>query len=199
MLKKLCKLVLDPYTVIGRHKVEFFLWFVFTIVVGQLGILANIVVRYYSYGTPISVSIYLDSISGSFYVFSIATVASMLGPLFVNILEVERLSFKTLKVIATVAAIFFLFFSGIVYSAIQSKSEISTQNLNLGIDVTQFLIYLGSILLCLYMYCILKLEKQQNGYAHLNDPVFAAQEDLRVEQVAEQGNKVEDDGKGNKL
>lgn len=199
MLKKLFKLIIDPVTVVQYYKTEFALWFIFTIIAGQLGILVNFIIRYYSYGISIPTSIYLDSISGSFYIFSIATVASMLGPLFTNILLSNKLVFKTLKVFTTVITIFFLFFSGVVYSVIQSKSDIPLSNLKLNPDWTQIVVYLFSLFLCFYVYCILKLDNYQKKYKHLNEPIFSEQDDNRVAAVTQESKSVIDDGKGNKL
>ena len=199
MFKKLLKLIFDPITVVQHYKTEFTLWFIFTIIAGQLGILVNFIIRYYSYGTSIPTSIYLDSISGSFYIFSIATVASMLGPLFINILSSDKLVFKTLKVLTTVITIFFLFFSGIVYSVIQSKGGTPPNNLHLKLHWTQTIVYILSLFLCFYVYCILKLDNHQKKYKHLNEPIFSEQDDSRVAAVTQESKTVIDDGKGNKL
>lgn len=43
-------------------------------------------------------SICIDSQSGSFYTYSIALIASILGPLFVGLLEDSPTRFKTIKV-----------------------------------------------------------------------------------------------------
>lgn len=199
MIKKLLRLIVDPVTVVQHFKTEFTLWFIFTIIAGQLGILVNFIIRYYSYGTSIPESIYLDSISGSFYIFSIATVATMLGPLFINILSSDKLIFKTLKVLTTVITIFFLFFSGIVYSVIQSKTGVVQNNLKLKIDWTQTIVYVLSLFICFYIYCILRLDNYQKKYKHLNEPIFSEQDDNRVAKVTQQSKTVIDDGKGNKL
>jgi uncharacterized protein YacL len=175
------------------------IWFIFTIIAGQLGIFVNFIVRYYSYHNSIATSVYLDSISGSFYIFSIATVASMLGPLFINILSAEKLRFKTLKVLTTIITIFFLFFSGIVYSVIQSKTDSHLDKLTFHIDWTQTIVYVVSLFICFYVYCILKLDEQMKKYGHLNDPIFSEADNKRVAKVTQESKLVIDDGKGNKL
>ncbi len=46
--------IFDPFKVIKENKLEFFIWFVFTILAGQLGILANIIIRYFSHSMSVS-------------------------------------------------------------------------------------------------------------------------------------------------
>jgi hypothetical protein len=87
-----------PLTVVKHHWPEFRLWFIFTLLAGQLGVILNVIIRAYSYNMPITYSLYIDSLYGNFYIFSIATVASMLGPLFNNIIESKELKFKRRKV-----------------------------------------------------------------------------------------------------
>ncbi len=199
MIKKIIKLIFDPLTVIKHGWTEFIIWFVFTIFAGQLGIILNVIIRKYSYGTPVVHSIYLDSITGSFYTFVIATVASMLGPLFINIVDSERLKFKTLKVFATIVTIFTLFFTGVIYSITQSKNNSSLGNIKFKIDPTQLIIYILSIFICIYAYSLIKLDKHQKNYGHLDDPPFSVVDDKKVATVTQESKSIVDDGKGNQL
>lgn len=199
MKKKIFKIIFDPLTVIKHNRADFVIWFIFTIFAGQLGIILNIIIRKYSYNTPISHSIYLDSLTGSFYTFVIATVASMLGPLFINIVDSERLKFKTLKVFATVATIFTLFFTGVIYSVTQSKNNSSLGNIKIKIDSTQLTIYILSIFICIYAYSLIKLDNHHRKYGHLDDPPFSAVDDRKVALVTQDSKSLVDDGKGNKL
>lgn len=199
MIKKIFTLIFDPLTVIKHHWADFIIWFIFTIIAGQLGIILNIIIRKYSYDTPVSHSIYLDSITGNFYTFVIATVASMLGPLFINIVDSKRLKFKTLKVFATVVTIFTLFFTGVIYSVAQSKNNSSLENIKIKIDPTQLTIYILSIFICIYAYSLIKLDNHQKKYGHLDDPPFSVVDDKKVALVTECSKSLVDDGKGNKL
>lgn len=107
IMNKAIILIFDPFKVVTEKKDEFFIWFLFTIVAGQIGIIANIIVRYYANSTPISTSIFFDSNNGSFYTFSIVLVASLLGPLFINSIKSTKLKFRTLKTFTIIASIFF--------------------------------------------------------------------------------------------
>ncbi|KAA8597319.1 hypothetical protein AB4149_21160 [Vibrio cyclitrophicus] len=189
--------VIDPFKVIKDNKLEFFIWFIFTIVAGQLGIIANVIIRYFSHSIPVSQSIYLDSAAGSFYTYSIAIAASALGPLFSNFIKNQKPEFSSLKVVSIIVVIFFLVLSGITYAAVQIKSLSSVPlNLELVIDTPQFLIYVLAIFIGLYTYCLLKIKKPD--YEHLDDD-YKTKDDESVKKVTADSKKVKDDGTGVKL
>lgn len=203
VLRKLHKplmYVIDPFTVIKSNKLEFFIWFVFTILAGQLGILANIIIRYFSHSISVGYAVYLDSVSGSFYTYAIAISASALGPLFANFIKNNRPEFTSVKIVYIIITIFFLIISGIIYAAVQMKtlsySLINSQDINLTLDTPQFLIYIISIFIGLYSYCLLKIKTPE--YAHLDDS-FNAQDDKNIKKVVTESTNLSDDGAGVKL
>jgi hypothetical protein len=198
--KKLWIIIWDPLKVIPLNKLDFFVWLVFTIIAGQLGIIINVIQRHYSNNTSIVKSIYLDSISGSFYIFSIATVASMLGPLFNNFIRKRKILFGEIKVLSLIFSIFFLFFSGIIYSIIQAKTidHATDIRLRLTVDWTQTIIYCGSLLLCIYLYCVLKIDKHKEQFRYL-DYKYSEQEDGDIKRVTDNSKQIQNDGKGNRI
>lgn len=190
------KYIFDPFKIIKLNKLEFFIWFVFTILAGQLGILANIIIRYFTHSMSVSQSIYLDSHSGSFYTFSIAIAASALGPLFANFIKNKKPEFTSIKIVSIILIIFFLIISGIIYAAVQMKSLSSASNFQLSIDSPQLIVYLMAIFIGLYTYCLLKIETPD--YDHLNDS-FNKQDDAIVKEVVSESSKLTEDGSGVKL
>jgi hypothetical protein len=107
LYKKLHRLFFSPFSVIRERPSIFMIWLLFTVAAGQFGIFANIIIRYYTTDLPVLHSIYLDTINGTFITFSIALVASLLGLLFINLLESNKFKFKTIKVYTIIASIFF--------------------------------------------------------------------------------------------
>ena len=189
--------IVDPFKVIKDDKIEFFIWFVFTIFAGQLGILANIIIRYFSHSIPLSQSIYLDSADGSFYTYAIAIAASSLGPLFANFIKNKKPEFTSLKILTIIFVIFFLIFSGITYAAVQTKSlSFASIKLDLVLDIPQFIIYILAIFIGLYTYCLLKISSP--NYRYLDDS-FNEQDDATVQGVVSDSKKLKDDGMGVKL
>lgn len=196
MIKPL-KYIVDPFKVIKDDKLEFFIWFVFTIFAGQLGILANIIIRYFANSIPVSQSIYLDSASGSFYTYAIAIAASALGPLFADFIKNKKPQFTSLKIVSIILVLFFLVLSGIIYAAVQIKPLSSDAiELDLVFDVPQFIIYISAIFIGLYAYCLLRISSPD--YGHLEDS-FSDQDDAIVKDVLLDSKRLKNDGTGMKL
>ncbi|MBD0779299.1 hypothetical protein HPE56_15975 [Maribacter sp. ANRC-HE7] len=198
-MRKITQLLFNPFKIISENRGEFYIWFLFTIITGQFGIIANVLVRKFTNGTPISYSILMDSINGSFYTFSIALVASLLGPIFIDFINSKKLYFKTLKTFTIIVSIFFLFITGIIYAAIQSTTSNATVIKNLSIDYTQIIIYILAILIVSYGYCILRLDRKKADFGHLDDPMFNEVDDKNVEHVIAEKEKVVTDSKGVEL
>ncbi|EEZ5288599.1 hypothetical protein DDL85_000309 [Escherichia coli] len=182
-----------PFDAIRKNKREFFIWIVFTVVCGQMGIIANIIIRYYSHSIPLNQSIYIEGSSGSFYTFSIALIASALGPMFVTFFS-SKLEFKTIKIISIILLIILLQLSGIIYAATQSKDLILPNSNDLTFGLTQPIIYIISIVLVGYTFGVLKL----NATAHtdIDDESYIEKEDATVIDQTMATNEVTDDGKG---
>ncbi|EJC6860281.1 hypothetical protein [Vibrio parahaemolyticus] len=188
--------IFDPFKVIKDNKLEFFIWFVFTILAGQLGILANIIIRYFSHSMSISQAIYLDSASGSFYTYAIAVAASALGPLFANFIKNKKPEFTSIKIVSIIVVMFFLILSGIIYAAVQIKALSASgipMDVNLTLDMPQFTIYVLSIFIGLYTYCLLKISTP--GYEHLEDSFYEI-DDATVRDVVKESKSKNDDGSG---
>ncbi|EFH7304857.1 hypothetical protein AAHE65_002777 [Escherichia coli] len=182
-----------PFDAIRKNKREFFIWIVFTVICGQMGIIANIIIRYYSHSIPLNQSIYIEGSSGSFYTFSIALIASALGPMFVTFFS-SKLEFKTIKIISIILLIILLQLSGIIYAATQSKDLILPNSNDLTFGLTQPIIYIISIVLVGYTFGVLKL----NATAHtdIDDESYIEKEDATVIDQTMATNEVTDDGKG---
>lgn len=182
-----------PFDAIRKNKREFFIWIVFTVICGQMGIIANIIIRYYSHSIPLDQSIYIEGSSGSFYTFSIALIASALGPMFVTFFS-SKLEFKTIKIISIILLIILLQLSGIIYAATQSKDLILPNSNELTFGLTQPIIYVISIVLVGYTFGVLKL----NATAHtdIDDESYIEKEDATVIDQTMATNEVTDDGKG---
>lgn len=197
-MKKVGKIVLSPFKVIGENKVDFGVWFIFTILAGQLGIIINAITKFYSNHTILE-SLYLDSSNGSFYTFSIALVASLLGSIFLNFLNSSKnIEYKTVKIFTIIISIFFVFFSGIIYAILQKQNSQTNLSLLYRIDWSQLIFYLASIIIVVYGYGIQKLEFSKN-YNEINDPLFSEQSDQRRDEVIEESLNTKDDGNGIKL
>lgn|GEM_PF-1748510 len=198
-VRRILTIIVSPFGVINNHQSEFLIWFIFTIITGQCGMLANMIVKYYANDKSLSYSIYIDSINGSFYTYSIALVASVLGPIFINFLNSKKLLFKTLKTFTIIAAFFYLFIAGTIYAAIQSKATDKAVEPELNLDYTQLVLYIISIILVSYSYCILKLDDNLNKFKFINDPLFSDEDDKKVEETIVAGKEITQDPNGIEL
>lgn len=155
------KKIILPFTVICDCKTEFFIWALFTLLAGQLGILTNIIIRVFGSEKSLVESLYLDSQAGNFYIYAIAIVASMLGGVFTTFLSSKEASFRHIRIIACSILVLFLVFIAIIYSATQLKISNEamqvTKELKYTLDWWQFFIYSFSIVIAIYCFCIIKL------------------------------------------
>lgn len=189
---------IEPWGIIKRKPLSFFLFCLFTVFAGQIGILINIIIRISSGKFSLAESLYLDSISGSFYTFSIALIASALGPLFVIFVEKSPTEFRSIKITTISLTIFILFFSGIFYS-ITTTNPNSIGITSFRIDWPQLSFFLIAIVVSLYSFNLLELENFKDDYADINDDNYAAVEDELVKTIVKSSNQIKKDKKGNKL
>lgn len=197
---KLFKNLIEPLDIINIEKSFFYVWFIFTVLAGQIGIITNIILRSSFHNISIEESIYMDSIAGNFYTYSIALFASTLGLLFVNIIERNPTKFKSFKVFLLIITIFSLFFSGIYYStvAINTNNDTSIKVTYFVVDWPQTLFLILSIIFAVYTFCITRLDLNYEKFKHLDDN-FAEQDDMEVEILDDKLVGVKSDKKGNKL
>ncbi|HHE6469880.1 TPA: hypothetical protein ACPFI9_002527 [Providencia rettgeri] len=182
-----------PFSAIGENKREFFIWVVFTVIFGQMGIITNIIIRHYSYDISLYQSIYIEGSSGSFYTFSIALIASALGPMFATFFN-SKLKFKTIKIISIILLIVLLQLSGIIYSATQLKGITLPNHNDIEIGLTQPITYFISIALVGYTFGVLKLNA--TTHTDIDDESYIDKENATVVKQTMTVNAVTDDGKG---
>lgn len=188
----------EPWGIIKRKPMSFFLFCLFTVFAGQIGILINLIIRVSSGKFSLVESLYLDSISGSFYTFSIALIASALGPLFVNFVEKSPTEFRSIKITTISITIFILFFTGIFYSISTTNPE-SIGIISFGIDWPQLSFFLLAIVISLFSFNLLELENFKDDYADINDDNYAGVEDELVKTIVQSSTQIKTDKKGNKL
>jgi len=194
------KQVIEPLGVIKLEKKLFYIWLIFTVFAGQIGIITNVILRGKFNNNTILESIIIDSLNGNFYTYSIALFASTLGLLFVNFIERNPTKFKSFKVFLLIITIFSLFFTGIYYAA-SSIDTIESLKINfqtVKFDYPQFIFLLLSILFAIYTFSITRLDLNYEKFKHLDDD-FSEKDDDSVDELSEKVISVKTDKKGNKL
>ena len=185
------KPIFKPFNVISEKPSEFITWFLFTVITGQLGIIANLIIRSYSHDVDLIQSIFIDSQNGIFYTFSIALSASLLGPLFINFLKEKEQRFRTIKTFTLIGTVFFLIISGYIYAAVQSKNFNYDFKENLTIDPTQICIYILAIFIVSYGFCVLRLDESDLDFDDIDHPDYSKKDDENVEEISEQVEETE--------
>lgn len=151
-------LVLKPFEVISENKTEFFIWSLFTLFAGQLGIITNLIIRVFGTQVGFKESLYLDALAGNFYLYSIAIIASMLGSVFTTFLNAKETSFRHIRIIASSVLVLFLVFNAIVYSATQLRNSVKIEtNFYYTFDWLQLGFYVISMMFSVYCFCLIKL------------------------------------------
>lgn len=190
--------LLEPWTVIPDNKLIFFVWFMFTILASQIGIIINLIIRVLNGELSFIQSIYLESINGSFYTFSIVLIASLLSPLFINFVENSPTHFKSIKIVLITILIFALFFAGIFYStSITNSYDIGTlSNLDYSVDICQLIFFVIAIILALYTFNVSRLDLKK--HKALNDD-YGEMDDEGVKALSNKAENITTDNKGNKI
>lgn len=187
--------LIEPLKIIYYNKADFSLWIIFTVIAGQLGIIANVLVSVYTNKTDLSQAFLNEFNNSSFYTFSIALVASLMGPIFINIKTNPEAHFRTLKTFILTFFIFYLIVVSIIYAAIQSKLKINTPvNILWQEHTTQIFFFIMALILSIYGYCITNLESYDNVNANnVNDAPYNRQNDENVNNIIINENNVNED------
>lgn len=198
-MKILIKLF-KPFNAIYKNPPIFLIWFLFTILAGQLGIIFNIIIRYINGGYSFYQTIYLDSINGSFYTYSIALLAAALGPIFIDLISNSDSKFKIIKVFTIIILMLTLIFASIFYTSTQSKDiTLNVEGLILVVDGWQLGFLLFSIVASIYAYSVSRLDLNPKYFDGIKDKDYADADDKEVVKLSDKSNLITDDLKGNKL
>lgn len=187
----------EPYKAIFKeqHRMSALLWFLFTIFAAQIGTIINLINHVIfseeraggkDWLLLAKESLCMDSISGSFYTFSIVLTASVLSPLFIKFVE-SGVHFRKLKVLTIVVSIFTLFFGGIFYSfsTIGTRDYSLLKNADFIIDKWQLLFFIVAILIAMYSYGLSRMDLDTKQYPDLDDYDYTGEEKKRVESMTE--------------
>lgn len=167
------KFLVAPLKVVCLHKVSFFLWTSFTIFGGLIGIVISIV-RYAFFGDfSIAQAVYIESMNGSFYTYSIAIVASVLSGVFIIFAEKEDLNFRRYQIPFITISIFLMFFGGVFYALAKQTGTWSMDTIpptsNITIEWKQCTVFVLSVLFSVYSFCVCRLDDHKADFASISD------------------------------
>jgi hypothetical protein len=152
-----------------EKKTKLFIWLIFTIIAGQLGIFINLIIawcNHIGWGN----SIYYDSINGNFYIFSFALIASAIGLVYGNLDDEDKPGFKNIKIIVTILASFVVIFCCVLYTIVvmnRNKDLIIIKNTELQADWAQIIFYICAIAFSIFCFLLVKLDPNDERYSWL--------------------------------
>lgn len=167
------KFLARPLKVIRLHMISFFLWTSFTLFGGLIGIVIS-VIRYALFGNlSVPQAIYIESMNGSFYTYSIAIVAAVLSSVFIIFAEKDTLNFRRYQIPFITISIFLMFFGGVFYALAKQTSSMSVNvipdNSLITIEWKQFSIFVLSVLFSIYSFCVCRLDDHSPDFSDVSD------------------------------
>lgn len=169
----LYKRILSPFNIVLMHRAAFFVWFMFTLLGGLVGVVISIM-RHMWFGTvhyTFKQALYVETTSGALYTYAIATIAAVLSGLFVLFAEREKLSYRTLQIPTAALSVFVLLFGGVFYALnIDSAGVIACPSDNeIAFDWKQFIILCLSLLFSVYAFCLCRIDDHDTEFEDIKD------------------------------
>lgn len=162
-----------PLKVIRYHKMSFFLWVMFTLLGGLLGVIVSVIkIVMFDKKYDILQALYIESTNGSFYTYAIAVVAAVLGSVFIIFSENQKLVFRRYQIPLITFSIFLLLFGGVFYALAKNSSpnvgEIPLSG-KIVLEYKQFVVFILSIFFSVYSFCVCRLDEHQQDFSEISD------------------------------
>lgn len=152
-----------PFHYLKLEKNRSCLWVVFTILIGLLGIVMNII-AHLSPECGLFSSIKQEFAVNSFYTFSIVLITSSFGSFFMQLEKNKMLLFTEVK--TWLMIVFgFIVFTGAILSMITNKIP--------HCNYVQLVYFALSIILSLYTFCVTNMEEYSDYFKGLQAPMTA--------------------------
>lgn len=180
-----------PFEIIPKLKPVFLAWVFIQLFMGQVGILGPLLFATYSKATVWSI-IKANLDAGNFYTFAIALLASSIAAVALEYYLDPRLGakFRTYKLSTSIAAAALIVACAFLFSGL-SLQAVKTQNnacLEDSLDFAQLIAYVLSLLLAVYMMCVMHL--------HLFPEDFQEMDDLAVKKMKAKAKAIKTDKSG---
>lgn len=181
-MKKILDCLLAPFKVINHHKHDFFLWSVFVIFAGLLGVIINIIKRCVFDGAGFQEALANDTQAGSFYTFSLVICASLIWPIFKSITSKRQPEYSLIRTIFLTILMFSVLFSALFYalsSIAPHKWFIQVIGSCNTLDLPQCLFFVLAIVLSIYSFGLGYLPDHPNEYNVTDDHLTKENKDIR--------------------
>lgn len=135
--------------VVWKHRLDFFLWFLFVVIAGQLGTIINLINRCVFDGWVLSQSLLADSASGNFYTFALVLVTSTIGNIFIKLTRKSEHDHRKAIVFFVALCLFLMLFDAVFFSFATQDYAAEYKKVaaaNISFDWWQFAFFLFAIL-----------------------------------------------------
>ncbi len=174
--------LLKPFTVLNKKniKVSFILWLVFVIGIGNSSILGTIIANWdnFRWGTVV-----LNFKLGNFYMFALACLAFGIYEYANEYYYMKKdIRFRGIKLVSGAISLLLMFlilmfFSSNCLSTDLTLKQIIDENAQAGITFQVFM-YISSILISIYMFCVNKLDQFETDFDSIDDYIQREKDDI---------------------
>lgn len=197
--KVILKGIFGPFKVCKDHKVDMFIWLMFTLVASQLGTIINVINRVIFQGWDFQAALCPESASGNFYIFALVMISSLISPLFISILNKKEPTFNKLKMVFVTLLFFTLILAAVFYAFSSQNIEVfnfaSLKNKDVTADGWQLAFFIITVLASIYAFGLNYLNIHPNEYSALADD-YQESENEDVKKIESDIHSSKDDGKG---
>lgn len=184
--------ILKVFDIINTDKTIFWTWFFVIMFFSNLGIILS----YITNKNPNLIDIVIiNQQQGNFYNISIALCASYLATIIINVIsnrkEEKEEKYLIIKMVSVVFIIIFIVMMAILYTTTLFQNQNNIVASTKSIDFIQISIYIISIIVVIYLFCLTNLKNEDSNFIDLQD-----EKQKKIKKSAESASE---DGRGIKL
>lgn len=154
-----------------KHRLDFFLWFLFVVVAGQLGTIINFINRCVFGGWTLSQSLLADSVSGNFYTFALVLVTSMIGNIFIKLTYKSEHDHRKAIVVFIALCVFLMLFDAVFFSFATQGYAVEYQKVSvadISCDWWQLVFFFLAILAAILSFGLERIDEHKE-YNYLDE------------------------------
>lgn len=170
--------------VVCKHRLDFFLWFLFVVVAGQLGTIINFINRCVFGEWALSQSLLADSASGNFYTFALVLVTSTIGNIFIKLTCKSEHDHRKAIVVFVALCIFLMLFDAVFFSFATQGYAVEYKNVataNIRFDWWQIVFFILAIIAAILSFGLERIDGHKE-YNYLDDENKTVRDLVRHEQ-----------------
>lgn len=157
--------------VVWKHRLDFFLWFLFVVIAGQLGTIINFINRCVFDEWALSQSLLADSVSGNFYTFALVLVTSTIGNIFIKLTCKSEHDHRKAIVVFIALCLFLMLFDAVFFSFATQDYAMEYKNVkveNIHFDWWQFAFFFFAILAAILSFGLERIDGHKE-YDYLDE------------------------------